>query len=271
MASNCARKFRPWQRRREHAKNEAGTVLAHSMQVLLKCTALIIAIFCLGEATPAAAQGCTPPPANCPCNQPPSDPISGTNYSNVDKGVIAKHEGGDLTTAYTLSPTKWPNAGVTVGIGVDLGQQTAGGLSGMGVPQALVDKLSPYLGLTGTAAQSYLNAHPLTLTSTEDAALNDAVLSGYFNDLGSKFDDAAPDFNLSDLPWQAQTVLADLSYNLGDLATAAPNLWDQMTNGDWNAAYNNLMNFTNEDDVLKARAQADGALLKQAIDNCTLP
>jgi GH24 family phage-related lysozyme (muramidase) len=271
VASNCARKFRPWQRGREYAENQAGTVLTRSMWALLKWTALVIAIFCLGKATPMAAQGCTPPPANCPCNQPPSSPISGTNYSNIDKGVIAKHEGGDLPTAYTLSPTRWPNAGVTVGIGVDLGQQTAAGLSGMGVPQSLIDKLTPYMGLTGTSAQSYLNAHPLTLTSTEDSQLNNAVLSGYFNQLGANFNDAAPNFNLSDLPWQAQTVLADLSYNLGNLATAAPNLWDQMTNGDWSAAYNNLMNFTNKDDVLKARAQADAALLKQAMDNCTLP
>jgi GH24 family phage-related lysozyme (muramidase) len=271
VASNCARKFRPWQRSREYAKNQAATISTRSMRVLLKWTALVIAIFYLGKATPMAAQGCTPPPANCPCNQPPSQPISGANYSDVDKSIVAKHEGGDHPTAYTLSPTKWPNAGVTVGIGVDLGQQSAAGLSGMGVPQSLIDKLSPYLGLTGTSAQSYLSSHPLTLTSTEDAALNNAVMNGDFNQLGSQFNDAAPNFNLSDLPWQAQTVLADLGYNLGNLAVKAPNLWDQMTNGDWNAAYNNLMNFTNKDDVLKARAQADAALLKQAMDNCTLP
>ena len=195
MALKCASKFGPWQRSRKHARNDAGSVLARSMR-LMKWTALAVAVFCLGNRTPVAAQGCTPAPPSCPCYNPATTPISGNTYTDVDKSIIAKHEGGDLPTAYTLSPTKWPNAGVTVGIGVDLGQQTAAGLSGMGVPQGLIDKLTPYLGLTGTSAQSYLNAHPLTLTSTEDSQLNNAVLSGYFNALGTQFDNAAPNFNL---------------------------------------------------------------------------
>lgn len=271
MALNSALEFCPWQRSCEHAKNDAETGLARSIRLLLKLATLVAAIIYLGNGLPMAAQGCTPAPPSCPCYNPPKAPVSGTNYSSVDKSVIAQHEGGDLATAYTLSPTKWPNAGVTVGIGVDLGQQSAQGLRNMGVSQTLVDKLSPYLGLTGTSAQSYLNAHPLTLTSDEDSQLNNSVLNGYFNAVGAKFDDAAPNFNLSDLPWQAQTVLADLWYNMGDLSSKAPNLWSQMANGDWTGAYNNLMNFTNRDDVLKNRAQADAALLKQAMDACTLP
>lgn len=271
MTLNSALESHLWSRSGKYARNHAEADVARSIGFLLKLAMLIIAIIYVGNGRLAAAQGCTPAPPSCPCYNPPKDPLAGTNFSNVDVGVISQHEGGNKLNGYTLSPTKWPNAGVTVGIGVDLGQQSAQGLRNMGVSQALVDKLSGYLGLTGTDAQNYLSAHPLTLTADEASELNGDVLKGYFNDLGSHFDDSAPNFNLSDLPWQAQTVMADLWYNMGDLTKKAPNLWDQMTNGDWNAAYDNLMNFTSKDDVLKNRAQSDAALLKQAMDACTLP
>lgn len=278
MASNFALGPHSWQRSREHAKNDAGTGTVRSRRLLLKLAMLVVAIVvCFGSELPMAAQGCTPPPPNCPCYQQPKSPLSGSNYSNVDKSIITQREGGDLPKAYTLPPSKWPNAGVTVGIGVDLGAQSSQGLLAMGVPQALVDKLQPFLGLHGTDAVNALNAanaasgSPFTLTAEEDAQLNNAVLNKYFNSAGSAYDGASAKFDLSQLPWQAQTVLADLWYNMGDLRVAAPNFWQQMTSGDWQGAYNNLMDFTKKDDRLRERAQADGALLKQAMDACTLP
>lgn len=224
-------------------------------------------LFCVGSVVRTAAQTCPPP--TCACYKPANNPLSGTNFSDVDKTIISKHEGGDLSTAY---PPPTPKSGVTVGIGVDLGQQTATGLANMGVSPSTISVLQPYLGLKDGTASQYLAAHPLTLTSTQDADLNNHVLPSYFNSLGASFDDTAPNFDLSDLPWQAQTVLADLWYNMGNLSAAAPNLWQQMTTGDWNAAYNNLMNFTNDpSSALYQRAQSDAALLKQAMDVGTLP
>ncbi len=222
---------------------------------------------CFGSLAGTVAQTCPPP--TCACYKPAKTPTSGTNFSDVDKSIISKNEGGDLSTAY---PPPTPKSGVTVGIGVDLGQQTAAGLANMGVSPSTINVLTPYLGLTDGAASQRLTANGgLTLTSTQDADLNNHVLPYYFNSLGSSFNGTAS-FQLGSLPWQAQTVLADLWYNMGNLSVAAPHLWQQMTTGDWNAAYNNLMSFTSDpSSTLYHRAQSDAALLKQAMDVGTLP
>lgn len=234
-------------------------------------TTLFLLLMCyFGQMPRAAAQTC--PPKNCACYNPATTPLSGNGYTEVDKSIISKHEGGDFRTAY---PPPSSRSGVTIGIGVDLGQQTATGLTNMGVSQGLVDVLMPYLGMTDGTASQYLASHPLTLTQPQDDELNSHVMPSYFSGLGTAYDNAASNSDywpLSDMPWQAQTVLADLWYNMGDLRHAAPNFWNEMRSGDWDAAYNNLMNFTsNPGDALYKRAQSDAALLKQAMDIGSLP
>ena len=70
------------------------------------------------------------------------------------------------------------------------------------------------------------------------------------------------------MPWQAQTVIADLWYNMGDLRDpkVAHVLWRQVTTGDWEGAYRNLRNFSQRDPTLAARARRDAKLLRDAID-----
>ena len=189
----------------------------------------------------------------------------------MDMDTIGQREGDNLT-AKTFDPTTFPNAGVTVGVGVDLGAQTATGLANMGVPSGIITTLTPYLTLKGSAAVSYLSSHPLTLSSADANTLSSAVLSSYFNAVGLAYSNKSDNFMFTDLPWQAQTVLADLWYNSGNLATSAPGLWTEMANGDWDSAYSNLENnYSNKDHALNQRAIADGDLLKQAIDNCSMP
>lgn len=195
---------------------------------------------------------------------------SGTTFSAVDLEVITQHEGGNLSNGY------WPggSSGVTVGIGIDLGQQSGAGLAAMGVPDTIIEQLSPYLGLHGTAAQSYLQSHPLSLSSSDLARLNACVTTAYFDNTGAQFNRANHSgfANFSALPWQAQTVIADLAYNLGNLPATAPRFWSQVTNGRWTAAAANLNNFTNPSNAaLYQRAQADGRLLQDAIHNGALP
>ena len=71
----------------------------------------------------------------------------------------------------------------------------------------------------------------------------------------------------SDLPWQAQTAIADLWYNLGSLKDrrVAPILWKQVTAGDWEGAYRNLRSFSGQK-TLAERARRDAKLLRDAID-----
>lgn len=191
---------------------------------------------------------------------------SGTNFSNVNLDVIAHNEGGNILNGYVPSNT----SGVTIGIGVDLSQQTVAGLQAMGVPQSVIDQLSPYIGLSGQAARDALAANPLTITADQATQLNDAVTASYFNSTGNAFDNACDFANFSDLPWQAQTVIADLWYNMGNLSSAAPNFWSQVTSGDWQAALDNLNDFGGNK-TLDARAAYDATILQQAMNAGTLP
>jgi hypothetical protein len=70
------------------------------------------------------------------------------------------------------------------------------------------------------------------------------------------------------LPYEAQTVIIDVSHQYGPgLSNATPNFWNQVTSGAWTDAYNNLRNF-GDDYTTRRNDEAD--LLKQAIDSGAL-
>jgi len=102
-------------------------------------------------------------------------------------------------------------------------------------------------------------------------------MTGNFNDVGKAFNDASPIANFTDLPWQAQTVLADLWYNMGGGQPAGrrgvqnTEFWSQVTSGRWEDALRNLQSFGSPERRLNDRAQTDAKILKQAIDAGTLP
>ncbi len=197
---------------------------------------------------------------------------SGLYFSDVDTDVIANNEGGTQLSGYVPANDGVPigNSGVTICAGFDLGQQTVAGLNEMGIPADIVTTFTPYLGLQGTDAQDFLAANPLTLTADQCDAVNETAFSSYSNDAGQSFELQSQVGSFSDLPWQAQTVIADLTYAWGDLASFAPNFWSQVTNGDWQAAYDNLLNFSSKPGVA-GRAAKDAPILYQAIQAGTLP
>ncbi len=197
---------------------------------------------------------------------------TGQYFTSVDLGYITKNEGGNLSTVYV------PRAGdgYTVGIGVNLSAQSQQGLLNMGVDPSVVQALSSVIGVmppgNGTAAPG------ITLTDAQLSNLNTAVTNSYFNAVGLQYNNTSPIANFPELPTQAQTAIADLQYNLpGGVAKGAPNLWSQVTSGDWQGAINNLTGtngagpFSTSDPTLNARAARDGQLLQQALNAGTLP
>ena len=66
-------------------------------------------------------------------------------------------------------------SGVTVGTGLDLGQQAEADLRRMGVSDALIARFRPYLGKRTAEAAAALAAAPLTLSDAECDALDAAV------------------------------------------------------------------------------------------------
>lgn len=216
---------------------------------------------------------------------------SGDYFSNVNIGLIKGNEGGSLTKGYVPPPDQKgrDNSGVTIAAGYDLGQHTVADLRNLGLSKDLISKLSPYLGLHGDDARDAIKQNPLTLAKDEAAQIDKAAFQQYPNAAGAAFNTAKaslpgqqnsngqeldPDGNPAEfkgLPWQAQTVISDLWYNMGDLSVKAPNLWRQMTTGDWEGAYRNLRDFSHGDPVLARRARRDARLLRDALDIGTLP
>jgi hypothetical protein len=68
---------------------------------------------------------------------------------------------------FSYIPTS--GSGVTIGTGVDLGQQSSSSLTDMGVPAALVQRFKPYLGLKTEAAvhNAGLNENNLKVRPTQ--------------------------------------------------------------------------------------------------------
>ena len=66
------------------------------------------------------------------------------------------------------------DSGVTIGIGIDLGQQTLTGLAAKGISATILTKLTPYIGYRSKAALTAagLNEKNLVLTTSEADALS---------------------------------------------------------------------------------------------------
>ncbi|ACX97103.1 hypothetical protein Hneap_2293 [Halothiobacillus neapolitanus c2] len=119
-------------------------------------------------------------------------------------------------------------SGVTIGYGVDLGQQDMATLKAWGVSKSLRDKLKPYLGKTKAAAILYLYgdgtkkhpAHPLTITTAEAKELNDGARNYIIGKLATAFDnDNTQHVDFYQLPSNTQTALADFFISMALTAT----------------------------------------------------
>ena len=161
-------------------------------------------------------------------------------------------------------------SGVTIGIGVDLGQQTEHQLRKWGVSDALLDKLRPYIGAKDKAACIALQTAPLTLTEEEARELTYAEQKGYMDEV------VVPTWNYQygsrgkyeDLPWQAQCVIFSLVYQLGwgGLRKRGPYTLRALENHDWARAIANLQSGPKgwNGEYFERRYQ-EGTLLKGAL------
>ncbi len=153
-------------------------------------------------------------------------------------------------------------SGVTVGTGLDLGQQRLEDLERMGVDADLRALLRPYLGLRKEAACQHLRDRPLRLTEAQCDALDAAVHGDYIRRAGAIYNSRALDGPFEELPPQAQAVVVSLYYHLGryDSRPGYPKLWGHLVRRDWAAAAAELeTGFTR---YARRRAR-EGALLRE--------
>jgi len=169
---------------------------------------------------------------------PTSQPQCPSSARRDDKAVAFAHEGGIRTTGYTIKPGwRFPNSGVTIGAGVDLGAKTLADLQSFGMSQQGLNAVANYIGYKGQAAidreallgPPVINSIDATTISNGSYAQNVGQMITQFNaSSGTPFDR---------LPEEAQTVLADMGYQRPNLATY-PNFFSYVTQGQWaNAVY----------------------------------
>lgn len=193
-----------------------------------------------------------------------------TNESRMDTGFHVANEGGDQPVGYVPSSGGVPlgASGVTIGIGVDLGQRNLADLQRLQLSGPLRNILTPYLGLQGASAQAYLTAHPLTLSPTARYALNLAVHTEIYSNIALSFNSASS-LDFFRLPGAIQTVIADVGIQYGpNLGARAPTFWSHVVNGRWQDAVNELRNFG---DLYTTRRNAEADILQAAIDSGEIP
>ena len=131
-------------------------------------------------------------------------------------------------------------SGVTVGCGLDLGQQSVDDLKRMRIDDNVIAILSRYCLKKGDDAVKTLADAPLTLTDAQCDAVNDAAHNDYIKRAAAAYDNAGPDAPFSEIPAQAQAVIVSLFYQLGAGVTQYPKTWRHLLNADWEAAAREL-------------------------------
>ena len=156
-------------------------------------------------------------------------------------------------------------SGVTIGAGVDLGHWSVEQLTRRGVPAGLIDKLRPYLGLRGAAA---IAAAPgLRLSIREIDQLSRPIRRAILESLVDRYDKAAAPHGLEwrKIPVEARSVIASVAFQYGPALSRrdrAPRFWSQITRGDWQGAYRNLLNFGDE---YPTRRRQEAAVLRTVL------
>jgi hypothetical protein len=157
-------------------------------------------------------------------------------------------------------------SGVTIATGVDLGQQTRGGLASMGVSGETLLFLEPYIGLKKQAAVERLKAAPLTITPERVKEIDGAVHKHYIDGAAEMF--GVGRFN--DAPKQVQAVAASLHYQFGTpFRDASPGLglaWSALRHGNYREAATYLtapQGWSKDHQQYMARRKQEAALLRE--------
>ena len=179
-------------------------------------------------------------------------------------GGTANYYGTQSVTDYRAMGV----SGVTIGVGVDLGQQKERNLRKWGVPEAVLDKIRPYIGLQSGAALRALRNNPLTLPSDETQALTRAEHYGYLSSVVIPWwNKGEREKDFDNLPWQAQVVIFSLLYQCGvkGAERRGPNTIKYLRAGIYARAAACLMDKTGWNGEYVNRRYIEGKLLREAV------
>jgi len=178
---------------------------------------------------------------------------------DIDWSLIEKLEGNEV---FGHQPTA--NSGVTIGSGFDLKEKTESSLKDMGFDPDLIDKLKPYLGLTGDEAAAVVNdkERNLVLSPEETSRLNKLSKKHYTEDIKNQYEEGTGK-KFWKLSPEQQTIVMSVGYQYGNLKTRTPNFWKGVINDDWDGVVNELNNFGDEHDT---RREEEAKYLSASLD-----
>jgi hypothetical protein len=179
---------------------------------------------------------------------------------SIDYEFISEREGGRVTSGYVPAASV-SQSGVTIATGFDLGARNEADLTRLALPKTLIDKLKPYLGKKKQAAQELLKKTLLTITEDEAELIDKAVKSAQVMQLKARYLAEAANKNkvdFFDLPYEAQTVIASVSFQYGDLSKRAPKFWLAVAAQNWTDAVATLRKFG---DLYRTRRNLEADLL----------
>ena len=160
--------------------------------------------------------------------------------TNLDDKFLSARE-GFKTKLYVPDP-KTSNSGVTFGKGIDLGTKDAEYFKYFRGDPEKIKMLEPYFGLTKEDAVNALEKNPLTLDRKTAKELSDYAQSQEEYGLRKAFQDKYGK-SLNDLPPEVATALASTTYQMGVGRMKDSNYWRQIAEGDFEGAYNNLIDW----------------------------
>ena len=174
---------------------------------------------------------------------------------------LSELEGGSVTKGY-VPAAGVSKSGVTIGTGFDLGQRNETDLKTLGLSSALIAILKPYLGKQAKDAQAVLDKTPLSITFDQAAGIDKAVKKAHIDLIKQNYNAVAENKKtFTDLPAEAQTVIASVSFQYGAILGArAPKFWNAAKIQDWKECIKVLNNFG---DAYPTRRKKEAALLEK--------
>lgn len=182
------------------------------------------------------------------------------DFDNVDWDFIKANEGFETTGYVPMNKdgTAKGHSGVTVASGFDLGSRTKESLKGL--PEELVTKLEPFLGLKKDAAIQ--KAAELSLTEGEANTIDQWAKKSTMERIDKAWKKATG-MSFKHVPKNKATPIVDVVFNHGLPATMEYNFWKQVTTNQWEEAEANLRNFSEKDPDLQPRRTRGADYMKK--------
>ncbi|WP_232483948.1 pesticin C-terminus-like muramidase, partial [Dickeya dianthicola] len=199
-------------------------------------------------------------------NKPISSDQDFLNEFNIDISFLRVSEEMKTDGYVPLNQDGTPvgNSGVTIGMGIDLGQREAKDLIRDGVPSSIVEKLKPYMKLKKANALHKIREMPLKLTSNEASILSNIYIQKSIRSLETEFDNESKGVKFSQLSANTRTMILDLAHQYGNLKSKTPKAWGFIINQQWGELVRELNNFHDE---YPTRRKREATLIEDDLKN----